>query len=164
MYVFCKVCEFDVWPFWLLSHSKVRCLPSWGPICFIWGVCIIYSDISRIYQMGGVVVICAFVSACDTAFSMILPGFSCVVVYACVIFVMSPDTLFVKFFNCWVIILNCYRIMVDLWSDCTMLFWGVSLMLLLFRIEVFGMACVWYLSGKSLWFYESNSITIVSRE
>ena len=57
-------------------------------------------------------VFCAFVSACDIAFSMSLPVFSCAVWYACVIFVISPDTLFVKFFNSLVIMLNCCRITV----------------------------------------------------
>ena len=36
-------------------------------------------------------VLCAFVSACDITFSMSLPVFSCAVLYASVIFVISPD-------------------------------------------------------------------------
>ena len=43
--------------------------------------------------MDEVVVFCAFGSACDIAFSVSLPVFSYAVLYACVIFVISPDTL-----------------------------------------------------------------------
>ena len=64
-------------------------------------------------EVGGVVILCAFVSACDIAFSISLPVFSCAVLYACVIFVISPDNLFVKVFNSLVIMLNCCRITVD---------------------------------------------------
>ena len=51
--------------------------------------------------MDEVEVLCAFVSAYDIAFSMSLPVFSCPVLYACVIFVMSLDALFVKICNSW---------------------------------------------------------------
>ena len=43
-------------------------------------------------------VFCPFVSACDIAFSMSLPVFSYLALYACVTSVISSDTLFVRFF------------------------------------------------------------------
>ena len=47
-------------------------------------------------EVDEVVVLYAFVSACDIAFSMSLPVFSCAVLHAHVIFIISPDTLSVK--------------------------------------------------------------------
>ena len=58
-------------------------------------------------------ILCAFVSACDIAFSISLSVFSCDVLFACMIFVISLDILFVKFFNSLAIVLNCCRITVD---------------------------------------------------
>ena len=63
--------------------------------------------------MGGGLVFCAFFSTCDIAFSVNLLVSSCAVVYACVIFVISHDTLFVNIFNSCVFMLNCCRITVD---------------------------------------------------
>ena len=61
----------------------------------------------------GVVTYCASVRVCGIVFSINLSIFSCAAVYTCVIFVMSLDTLFVKFFNSCVIMLNCSRITMD---------------------------------------------------
>ena len=55
----------------------------------------------------------AFVRACDIAFSINFPIFSCVAVHACVILVMSQDTICEFFFHSYVIILHCCRITVD---------------------------------------------------
>ena len=62
--------------------------------------------------VAAVVILCAFVSAYGTAFSISFPVFSCDVLYACVISILSLDSLFVKFPNSSVIMLNCLRIMV----------------------------------------------------
>ena len=85
---------------------------------------------------------CAFVSACAIALSISLPVFSCAVLYACVIFVISLNTLFVKFSNSSVIMLNCCRIMVDLSCGSAMLAVGVLPILLLVIIGVFEAVCV----------------------
>ena len=146
--------------FWLLWHGKVRCWTSWGPVCFIWWVCIIYFNISRICWSGPGCGISLIDRACDIALSMNLPVFYCAVLYACVIFVISPDTLFMNSFNSWVIMLNCCRIMVDWLFDCAMLFWGVLHMLLLFRYEVLGMAYISLILGRSIWLCASVSLTI----
>ena len=62
-------------------------------------VCVICPKVSSTIGVAGVVILCSFVSASDIAFSIHFPVFSCDVLYACVIFVISPDTLFVKFLN-----------------------------------------------------------------
>ena len=64
-------------------------------------------------MVNQVVTSCAFVRACEIVFSINLPIFPCAVVYTCMTFVMSPNTLFVKCFNSCVIMQNCCRIMVD---------------------------------------------------
>ena len=71
----------------------------------------IYSKIPTIYCDDRDVTSCAFVRAHEIAFSINFPIFLAAV-HACVILVMSVDTLFVRFLNSYVIMLNCCRITV----------------------------------------------------
>ena len=123
--------------FWLLWHNNASCWPGWGPSCFIWEVCcMIYSEISRIYCGGRGETSCVFVRACDIAFFINLPIFSCAAVHVCVILVMSPDTLFVKCFNSCIIMLSWCRITVDWSCEYTLVFWDGLYVLLFVRIEL----------------------------
>ena len=67
---------------------------------------------------------CGLVKAHDIAFSINLPVFSWACSACLCDFIMSPDTLSVKFLNTYVIILNCCKITVDWSCGCTLLFWG----------------------------------------
>ena len=138
----------------------VWCQPSWCPTCFICGVCIICYKISSIYWgRWGSSTLC-FVSAWDIA---CLSVFSCAVLYACVIFVISLDILFVKFFNSSVFMLHCCRIMVDWSCGCACAnCWCVAYVIVSYN-QVFEVVCVLVSLGRSLWFCKIDSLAIVSK-
>ena len=82
----------------LLWFTKVISWPGWGQICFIRAIW-----------------------ACDIAFSIKLSVFSSAEMHACVMLVISLDTLS-KFLNSCVILLNCYKVTVDWLCASTLLF------------------------------------------
>ena len=103
---------------------------------------------------------CGLLRAFKITFSNIWV-FSCAVVHAQVILLISPDTLFLKFCSSCVSMLKCCTITVD-WSwRCIFLLWGELAVFWVTNGIPLYKACLWVLPTGSSWVCKNFNLVIV---
>ena len=163
VYDLCKICKFHVCWFLVVETCFVWKLAKLLSNLFHMEVCVICSKIPSIYWHSWDSETLCF---CQCLWYCVFYKFACV--FLCCIICLHDlcnitRPFICEIFNSSVIMLNCCRIMVDWSCGCVMLVVGVLPMLLLVMIGVFEVASAWVSLGRSLWFCECDSPTIVSK-